>query len=452
MKKLSILLPTLLVAGCVNLAPKNQTPEMDKVALSQYEEIISKQYQGINVNSWEDYIVGNQLREVIIKALDNNKDIEIAEINIEKAIEAFRISKTDNLPKIDLGVGASKGKVQTTTESLSADIGFSSYELDFFGKVKNQNKAALKEYESIIEDSRVVKKTVINKTLLILNSIASNNEMLDKLNDIYINAQEAENIIEKKVKFGLSKESDLSNAKLITLRAKYDLEATRTELYKNKTALNIIVGEVINDHNLPRNLSDMRNQFSMSGVDIDSELMLMRPDILMVEKKLEAADANIGVARASFYPSIKLTSNVGLISNDLSNLTTSGTWSLAPSINLPIFNSGLNKSKLKISKLERKRLVSEYQKTVNNAFKEVADNLYEKESLISQLKIFSELLIESNKSYDLAESAYKEGIADFLDILTLKRELYKTEKEFITLKGREFENMINLYHSVSAYE
>lgn len=446
-KSLKVFIPAVfLLTGCVNLAPKLDVPIVENKVFESSKSDIKT-----TITDWRDYVSNENIKEIIEMSIANNYDIDIAKINIELAMANYNITKSDVKPKIDLSIGGSKGKSINNIENLSANIGFNSYEVDFFGKVKNKNKQALYLYESTIAESNLVSKTIVNKTLLILNSIASNNEMISKLESIAINSSESENIISKKVDFGIAKESDLSNAKTITLRALYDIEIAKNELFKNKTALNIISGGDIPDSKLPQSLSEMRDSVKLITVVADSSNMLSRPDIVMIEKKLSAANANIGVARANFYPSVKITTSSGIISNDFSSLSSSGSWLISPSIELPIFNSGLNKARLKVSNIERNKLVSEYKKTVENAFKEVADNINERESIINQMVVFSELLMESNNSFDLSEKAYNEGIADFLDILNLKRELYKTEKEFINLKSKEYENLINLYQSLSVY-
>lgn len=447
LRKLGVVMPAIfLLAGCVNLAPKNEKPIVDNIFFESVDEEAK-----VILTSWEDYIVSDNLKSIILSAIKNNHDIDIARSNIELAIESYNISKTDKLPKVDLGLVTSKGESIKKTESITADIGFNSYEIDFFGKVSNRNKSALREYEAIVAESRFITKTIVNKTLHILNAIASNNEMISKLESIAVNSLESEDIISKKVEFGISKESDLSNAKTVTLRARYDIEIAKNDLFRNTTALSIITGEITDFDKLPKSLSEIRDGMRILDINTDSRNMLSRPDIVMIERKLEAADANIGVARANFYPSVKITTSAGVISTDFQSLSSNGTWLIKPSIEIPIFNSGLNKSRLKASKIERRKLVAEYKKVVEGAFKEVADNINERESIEKQISVFTELLMESNKSFKLSEDAYKEGIADFLDILNLKKDLYKTEKEFINLKAKEYENLINLYQSISIY-
>ena len=440
-----MLFSTTILFGCVNLAPNNEVPKVEN--LISFDNETSKDSKII----WSDYIIDNNLKSILDKAIENNYETSVAKLNIERAIESYKITGADKFPRVNLNSSLMKGESINKIESLSAEIGFNGYELDFFNKVENRRKSSIMEFESIRYDADFTRKAIVSRVLILLNTISSNNEMINKLEEIKNNASQAESIIKKKVDFGLSKEVDHLNARTITLRAIYDIEVAKNELFKNKTALDIIVGEVVDDSYIPIDTLSFSKMILRLDTEVNSIQLTDRPDIKSVEMQLWAANANIGVARANFYPSITLTTSAGVISQNLSSLSTNGSWLISPSLNIPIFNSGENKSKLKISEIDKKILIKKYEYTVQKAFKDVADSLNDMKSYDLQLKTFKTLVNESRRSVEINEILYNEGAANFLDVLNLKRDLYNIEKEYILLKKNEFESVINAYKSMSIY-
>lgn len=454
-KQISLFILPLLVSGCMSLEPVYKRPE-NSVPSQFYSTkddvgITEATYQPIQ---WDEYIRDYKMKRVIDIALQHNTDLKIALANIESARAQYRISKSSQLPSIAINGTASKGEnVTGQFENFESSLGMTSYEIDFFGRVKNLSDAALSSFIATSEAKKATQVSVVAATVDSYITLASTQSKLKIAQETYNSAQDSLKIIKLKYDNGIGTQIDVSNAETILFRAKSDIFRFSTILEQNKNALYLITGTPLTDNLLPTGIDDLQNAFNDIKVGLKSDVLLKRPDIMEAEYKLKAANANIGAARAAFFPKITLTSSGGIASNQLNNLFSSstGVWSFAPSISLPIFDNGNNRANLDYAKAQKNIYVLSYNKAIQTAFKEVNDELATKASIQDRIESYQSLYNASNTSLKLSQQSYDAGINDYLTVLTAQRNLYSVDQEFIDIKAARLTNLINFY-KVLAFE
>lgn len=449
-KKFSLLALPLIISGCISLDPDYNRPS--NVVSQQFPsggEVypVLDSSQSI-ILQWDEYIQNQKLKQVIAISLNNNKDLKIALANIESAKAQYGITKSSSLPTINGDINAYKGKtLQGQTEGYDANIGLASFELDFFGRVKSLSSSSLETFLSTTEAKKTTTLTVISETSKAYFNIALNKSKLKIAQKTLDASKESLDIIQKRVNSGIASDIDLSNAYTIFYKADADIAYYKTLVEQNKNALNLLTGTNINNSLLPDSFDDLNDSIKAPKLSLSSEILLSRPDILMAEHQLKSANANIGAARAAFFPRISLTTSTGIASSELSSLFKNGhgIWNFSPSISIPIFDNGYNLSYLNYSKAEKEKYIQTYEQSIQIAFREVSDALARKGTIKSQINSYKNLVSESNKSFNLSNAAYKEGIYNYLDVLTAQRSLYDVETQFLDLQKEEFDNLITLY-------
>src|SRR5690606_21949301 len=234
--------------------------------------------------------------------------------------------------------------------------------------------------------------------------LANNKSKLSIAKENYNSAKSSLELIQLRSENGIGNEIDLSNAQTILYRAEADIFRFNTLIEQNKNALNLISGTNISDSLLPSSLNDLENSIKNIEIGISSDVLLNRPDIMQAEHSLKSANANIGAARAAFFPRITLTANGGVASNQLSSLFsgTHGAWIFSPSISIPIFNNGYNQSNLDYAKAQKEIAILNYEKAIQTAFREVADELAQKGTIDEQIAAYNNLFNASKRSFDLS--------------------------------------------------
>lgn len=448
--KFTLLLLPIIISGCMSLDPEYTRPtESVPQTLPSGGSVYPVLNNSAEYNiSWNNYIQNEKLKKVIAISLNNNKDLKIALANIEAARAQYGITQSATLPTLNGGLSANKGRTLAgETEGYEANVGLSAYELDFFGRVRSLSTSSLETFLSTNEAKRVTQLSIISETSKAYFLLALNKSKLEIAQRTVDDSKESLDLIKARVENGIDSDLDLSSAQTVYYRAKADIDNFNTLIEQNKNALNLISGTTINPELLPNNLNDLTNSIKAPQIGISSDVLLNRPDIIMAEHQLKAANANIGAARAAFFPRISLTASGGIASNDLSSLFKNGhgVWSFAPNISIPIFDNGYNTSNLNYTKAEKERYVLLYEKSIQTAFSEVSDALARKGTIKSQLNYFNSLVEESNRSFKLSQISYNEGVYNYLDVLTAQRNLYLVQKEYLDIQIEEYNNLINLY-------
>lgn len=405
---------------------------------------------------WQDYFADAQLREVIGLALNNNRDLRVAALNIEKARALYRVQRADLFPRVGItgtetaqrlpGDLTASGNA-TTTHQYSATIGFSAYELDFFGRIRSLNAQALEQYLATEEAKRSAQISLVAEVANAWLTLAADKERLALARSTLETRQKSYELIRRTFEVGVGSALDVRQAETLMEGSRADVARYTAQEAKDANALALITGTPVSANLLPAKLSDAVSAITEVPAGVPSEVLTRRPDVLQAERILRAANANIGAARAAFFPSITLTTGAGIASDSLGGLFSGGggTWSFIPQIKLPIFEAGRLTANLEATKVQREINVAQYEKSIQTAFREVSDAFAEKSTLTERLDARHKLVEATKASFTLSEARYKGGIDSYLGLLDSQRALYLAELELIDIRLIESANRVALY-------
>ncbi len=406
---------------------------------------------------WENMILDEKLKEVIKISLNQNRTLKEAIANIQSARATYKVQNAAEFPTINGEVSGNKSRSLNSSssnnstnisESYNANVGLSSYELDFFGKARNLSKADFESYLSVKENERTTRITIIAEVTNAWLTMAADKSLLNFAKETATNSKKNLDIIQARIKAGVDSKVALYDAQTIYFQALADIEKYKTQVAQDLNALNLSVGENLKEELLPTGLDENAQYFTAIPVGLSSNVLLNRPDILAAEHDLKAANANISVARAAYFPSISITTTAGIASTALSNLFSGGAasvWSFAPNISLPIFDWGSKEASLDYAKSQRDLYIAKYELAIQTAFSEVSDALARYGTIENQLSAQENLVNASKNSYFLSEKRYKAGIDTYLNALTAQRNLYSVEQDLISLRLTKINNRVTLY-------
>lgn len=410
--------------------------------------------------NWQDFVKNDKLKELIKLAIENNRDLKIAILNIESARATYRIEKAKYFPSIEAKVSNTNARDVTSnnnteiSRTYSAKFG-ASYELDLFGKTRSLNDSALQSYLATKYAATSAKISLISEVINIWNTLSSNIEHLKLLENSIYNLKVASELTQKKFDMGIILIDDVFSSQTSLKETEVNLLNQLTTIEKNKNALELLVSTSIPNDLLPTGFKDTGNSLMLIQSGLSSEVLFSRPDIIEAEYNLKAKNANIGVARAAFFPSITLTADYGLASTSLSSLFNGNAqtvWSFIPSINLPIFKGGENKANLDYANAQQKIALAQYEKTIQSAFKDVSDALIERANISKQLNAQEDLVNTAQKSYEVALNSYKYGLGTYLNVLVAQKTLFDTQRVLVDTKLNELINRVSLYTSLGGNE
>ena len=410
--------------------------------------------------NWQDFVKNDKLKELIKLAIENNRDLKIAILNIESARATYRIEKAKYFPSIDAKASNTNARDVTSnnnteiSRTYSAKFG-ASYELDLFGKTRSLNDSTLQSYLATKYAATSAKISLISEVINIWNTLSSNIEHLKLLQNSIDNLEVASELTQKKFDMGIILIDDVFSSQTSLKETEVNLLNQLTTIEKNKNALELLVSTSIPNDLLPTGFKDTENSLMLIQSGLSSEVLFSRPDIIEAEYNLKAKNANIGVARAAFFPSITLTADYGLASTSLSSLFNGNAqtvWSFIPSINLPIFKGGENKTNLDYANAQQKIALAQYEKTIQSAFKDVSDALVERANINEQLNAQEDLVNTAKKSYEVALNSYKYGLGTYLNVLVAQKTLFDTQRVLVDTKLNELINRVSLYTSLGGNE
>lgn len=400
---------------------------------------------------WESVFTDDRLKQLVRLALTNNADYQVAVMNVEQSRAQYRITRSASFPSVSAGGGYSRsGSLSTASDSWSASLGTTSYELDLWGRVRSLNQQALEKYFSTTAAQRSAKISLVAETATEYFVLRQAEEQITLAAETLKAVEESYALNKAVFEAGAASELDLRTAEGQVQTAKINLRTYERNRAQAVNSLVLLIGQ-----SWPTNLPAV-SPFSASNLvaevspGLPSELVQRRPDILEAEHDLKAANANIGAARAAFFPTISLTASVGSTSAQLAKLFGSGTgvWSFAPQITLPIFTGGQNSADLDAAKVRQRIEVINYQKTIETAFREVADALVAATSYASQIEEELKLISAQRRRYELADLRYRQGEDSYLNVLSAQQDLYNAQQDLLQARFRKLSSQISLYKAL----
>ena len=451
--KLTISLLSLsLLASCANLAPDYARPELPVPASL---DISSAQLtQSTARLDWQEVITDTRLKKTIELALTNNRDLRIAALNIEKARAQYQIEESALYPTVSASAsGTSSSSNGSITRRYAAGLGVTSYELDFFGRLANLKNAALQSFLATESTQRSVRTSLIAEVSNAWLTLATYQDLLKLSQETNESRSRTLELTRKQQLLGGTSRLTVAQAQASTESARGEVARYISMVEQSRNALNLLAGSTVPSEYLPATPNGAENwkKSALALVEVpsglSSEVLLQRPDIVSAEHALIGSYADIGAARAAFFPSITLTGSGGTASSSLGSLFDSGTrvWSFMPTLNLPIFNAGKLSASLSVAETTRDIQVATYEKTVQTAFREVADALAERSTLNERLAAQQAQVDAYATALRLSTERYRSGADSYLNVLDSQRSLYAAQISLITLQLTEQSNRMTLF-------
>lgn len=445
--RLSALALVALVAGC------SMTPTLEKpaapVAASYPGQTAAATATG-QLPAWESFVTDARLRDVIKLALQNNRDLRVATLNIEQVRAQYQVKRADQWPTVNAVVSGSRQP--TTSGGMSsvytAGLAMASWEIDFFGRLGSLKDAALAQFLASEEAQRTAQTSLIASVASTWLSLQTDEALLALTQRTMATREDSLRLSKLRFDNGATSALDLRQAESLTAAARSTLAQQQRARALDINALALLVGQEVPASLLP-GAADVA-PFQAVPEGLPSELLTRRADIRQAEQAMVAANANIGAARAAFFPRISLTTSVGTVSNQLSGLFKDGSWgfSLAPQALLPIFDMGRNQANLDVAKVGRDTAIAQYEKAIQVAFREVADALAGRATLGDQLAAQELQAKAEAERFRLAELRYKNGVSSYLDVLDAQRSLFATQQALAQSRLAQQQNQVALYKAL----
>lgn len=403
---------------------------------------------------WQEFFTDRNLRSVIKLALANNRDLRVAALNVEKVQALYRIQRAEQFPTLDASFDGELYRVpeqmSTTGRAYTSEQyrvgGVASWELDLFGRVRSLKSRALEQYLATEQARSAAQISLVAAVANSYLALAADRENLRLAQTTLQTQQSSYELIRHSRDAGIGSDLDLRQAQSQVEAARVDIARFTGQVALDENALNLLVGTTVPSDLLP---SEIGSESALRDVSpgMASDVLLRRPDILMAEHELKAAYADIGAARAAFFPRIALTAGAGFMSGDLSDLFSrnANTWNFVPQVTVPIFDAGARRANLKVSNLDRDLLIAEYESTIQSAFREVSDSLTLRARLLEQQDAQQALVTALDETYRLSEARYRGGIDSYLSVLVAQRSLYGAQQNLVNVRMSRMANMVTLY-------
>lgn len=405
---------------------------------------------------WREVYKDDKLQQLIAAALNNNRDMRVAVLNIEKARAQYRVQGASLFPTINASGNESRqrisGDLSSTgqpyiSNSYSTSVGFSSFELDLFGRVRSLKQQAAQAFLATEANQHSTKISLIAEVASAYYTLAADQALLALAQQTFNTQENTLKLTQRKLEIGVENQLTVSQQQTAVEEARADVANYTAQLAMDKNALALLVGGEVSSTLLPPLITAFPKIDVGLPTGLPSDVLTRRPDIISAEHSLLAANANIGAARAAFFPKIALTATAGSSSGDLARLFMGGTgvWSFVPSITLPIFDMGTNRANLKIANVERDISIATYEKTIQTAFKEVSDALAQATGLREQVKAYEVRQAAAQQSLQLSQARFNYGVDAYLTVLDAQRTLYSTQKTLISMQLAQLNNYASLY-------
>lgn len=448
MKLSTALAAALLAAGC-SMMPKYERPEPPVPANFPYPSATSGTPAG--ELHWDRFFADARLRGLLARALQNNRDLRVAVLNIAQARAQYDIRNADRFPTLGASLGGQRAPNtqgdQVTT--LQANLGVSSWEIDFFGRIASLSEAALAQYLGTVEGRNAAQMALVASVAGSWLNLVADEELLALTRQTLASREESLRLMRMRFDAGASSELDVRLAQSLAESARATLAQLQRQRANDLNALSLLVGEAV-----PVGFDAGNSTEAVRLPDVPaglpSEVLVRRPDVRQAEQQLIAANANIGAARAAFFPRISLTAGIGTASSDLSGLFSSGSWgyTVAPSLLQPIFDAGRNRAGLASAQAGRDIALAQYERAIQQAFRDVSDALAGRTTYADQVAAQARVVEAEEARYRLVRLRYENGIANQLDLLDAQRSLFAAQQALVQARLGRLQNQVQLYRSL----
>ena len=466
-RRLALALPLAVLAGC-NLTPPYATPRPaiasgwpvhDPQLIASESQLSSLDYRSVFLDP--------RLRRIVAQSLTYNQDIRLAVANIAAARGLYRVQRSALLPTIAAsgdasfrysgggngasssgttsGAGGTNGR-EGTSASYSVDIGASAFEIDLFGRVRSLSSAALNTYLATESAARAARLTLVGDVASAWFTLAADRSLLAVARDTVVSAQKSERLTRLRLEGGVAPRTDLRQAQQVRATAQADLANLTAVVQQDRNALDLLAGSPVAEHDLPASIEEVEASAVPARAGLDSSILLRRPDVVEAEYRLRASNAQIGAARAAFFPRITLTGLAGLASSGLTSLISGSAFSAAitPAVSLPIFG-GTNRGNLDYARAQREGALATYQRSLQGAFRDVADALARRETIDAQVAAQRDFEAAARDTAGLTDARYRGGIDNFLTSLDAQRSLYTARRALAQARLIRAQNVVSLY-------
>jgi outer membrane protein, multidrug efflux system len=449
---------SITLAACT-LAPRYQRPEAPVPAVYEDTTGATAAPPAAEIG-WREFFPDGELQELIARSLANNRDLRVATLNVEAARAQYRIQRADLVPSIEAEGTASNQRVPASVSptgqselarTYSAGLATTAFELDLFGRVRSLRNAALEQYFAIEENRTAAQLLLVAEVANSWLTLIADRELLRLAEETRDSQKKSFDLTRLRFDQGVSSEIDLHRAEQTWREAEVDIAQQTRRVAQDRNALALLVGEALPiEAGAGTHAMDAQTFSRQLPAGLPAELLARRPDVRAAEHALRAANANIGAARAAFFPSIELTGFYGNASDDLSALFQSGhtSWSFVPQMRLPIFSGGANLAALELANVRKRIEIARYEQSIQIAFREVADALVARTTLEDQLRAQESLTRAAESSYRLADMRYRGGVDSYLGALIAQRDMYDAQRALIVTRLAGAQNLVQLYQSL----
>ncbi|MCC6507333.1 MAG: efflux transporter outer membrane subunit [Aquimonas sp.] len=443
---------SLAVSGCATLEPR--LPEADASIPAHWPlpTTTSQSSPGTVADiGWRDFFTDDKLDALIALALENNRDLRIALLNVERSRGQYRIRRADRVPSVGVGASLARtGSDEAVNSYYEVALGITNFELDLFGRVRSLSASALQQFLSTQAAQRSAQLALIAEVANNYLALSADQE-LQRLALAALESHEATyRLAEQRRELGAVSALDVAQARTVVERARADAARYAGRVAQDTNALALLIGAPVPPELLPDAFEPRVSGLGELPAGMPSEALLRRPDVVQAEHRLRAANANIGAARAAFFPSISLTGSVGTASDALSGLFESGSriWTFLPQITIPIFEGGRLRAGLEVATAERDIELAQYEKAIQAAFRDVADALALSRTLSAQRQALESLVDAAARSAELSQARYRAGRDSYLTLLDAQRTLDAARQSLIEAQFAEQANRVTLYRAL----
>lgn len=440
----------LFAAGCASLEPP-VPPVPNPTVPTQWPvpiEAASLPARAAADIGWREFFGDPKLQTLIARALANNRDVRVAILNIEKARAQYRMQRAGQLPWVGGSVSSEHiGGEVPSSNSYSAGVGVTAFELDLFGRARTLTEIALQQYLAQEATRRSTEVVLVGEIANLYLTLAIDQERWRLSQATLKNYQESATLIEKRYSLGAVSGLDVEQIRTQVQSARVDVARYEGQIATDINALTLLVGAPVEPALFPDKPDDPIAGFVVPPPGLPSETLLRRPDIQAAEFRLQAATANIRIARAAFFPSITLTGSVGLASTELSELFGGNSllWSFMPKLTVPIFQAGRLEANLASTVADRDIALAQYEKSIQTGFREVADALTAASTLVRQYEAQTALVEAATRAESLSRLRYQAGRDSYLGLLDAQRTLYAAQQGLLATYLAAQINRVTLY-------
>jgi multidrug efflux system outer membrane protein len=448
LRSASILLAAAAMTACVQLAPSYQRPPAPVPAV--FPNAGAGSAAAVDAQPpWRDYFRDPALRELIEQALKNNRDLRIAVLNIDLVRAQYQLRRADQLPTLNAGLTSARapGSSGALVNSYSAGLSVATYELDLFGRVRSLSDSAAAQVLATEEARNAAQISLVASVAQQYLALAADDELLDLTLRTLKTRDESSNLTRLKFDNGAASELDVRLAESLLEAARVTLAQAQRQRELDRNALALLVGQELPE--LPSSAGRI-DAIVLADVPagLASDVLLVRPDVRQAEQQLIGASANIGAARAAFWPRITLTSSAGVASSQLSTLFQNGVWTYAAQLLQPIFDAGRNQANLAAAETQRDIALAQYERAIQAAFRDVADALAGRATLAEQLRATRAQADAESARYRLSEMRFQNGVSSTLDLLDAQRSLFAAQQSVIQTQLALLQNRVAVYRAI----